>query len=331
MADHNIQVFLISGFLGAGKTTFLNRMLKQTPQDWRLMILMNEFGEEGIDGTLVDDPELEMVEVNKGSIFCACVKGDFIKALYRIAFTVKPDVLLIEATGVANPSDLNKDLVHPMFKGTYHMEEKFCLVDAENFLDQYEVFTAVEKQIESSNRFIINKIDLVGEEILGKIKEIINQHNPGAAFVETTYADVDLTELLGRPFSPVATQESETVPLLNETQLDDMIDDILSDQASQLSPPDQLMSMVCMWNGGSLDEFKAVAANIPKDVVRGKGFVFDNGQIYLYNHVGKTHTVVPYEGRNPGREGVNRIVFIRSRFEQDDIRSLFQDAGIQLT
>ena len=112
-----IDVYLISGFLGAGKTTFLNRLIKVVPEDVTFLILMNEFGEVGLDGTLVESEDLDMIEISKGSIFCACVKTDFIKALHEIAHTVHPDVMLIETTGVANPTDLDRDLKLPIFGG----------------------------------------------------------------------------------------------------------------------------------------------------------------------------------------------------------------------
>ncbi|MCF6249286.1 MAG: hypothetical protein L3J69_18305, partial [Desulfobacula sp.] len=104
------NVILITGFLGSGKTTFLNRIVKAFPKDQKLMILMNEFGEIGLDGTLVEGDELDILEISKGSIFCVCVKIDFIRALSEIAHKLKPDVLIVESTGVANPSDLEKDL-----------------------------------------------------------------------------------------------------------------------------------------------------------------------------------------------------------------------------
>ena len=101
------DVFLITGFLGSGKTTFLNRIIDAFPTDRKLMILMNEFGEIGIDGTLVENDDVEMLEISKGSIFCVCVKTDFIKGLMNIVSTIRPEVLLIEATGVANTSLLS--------------------------------------------------------------------------------------------------------------------------------------------------------------------------------------------------------------------------------
>ena len=78
------KVLLITGFLGSGKTTFLNRIIDIFPKDKKLTILMNEFGEIGIDGTLVEGDDIDMMEISRGSIFCVCVKTDFIKGLYEL-------------------------------------------------------------------------------------------------------------------------------------------------------------------------------------------------------------------------------------------------------
>jgi len=119
MAD-STDVFLITGFLGSGKTTFLNRVIDVFPKDKKMTILMNEFGEVGIDGTLVEGDEIDMLEISRGSIFCVCVKTDFIKGLYELNTKIRPDVLIIESTGVANPSDLKRDLQLPIFNGRFN-------------------------------------------------------------------------------------------------------------------------------------------------------------------------------------------------------------------
>lgn len=192
---NEVDVYLISGFLGAGKTTFLNRLVKVVPDDLRFLILMNEFGEMGLDGTLVEGEDLDMLEISKGSIFCACVKTDFIKAMHEIAHSVRPDIMLIETTGVANPSDLDRDLKLPIFNGAFNLRDKFCLVDAANFLDTYESFLAIEKQLAASDVFIINKLDLVEPGTVEEIKAIVRAFNPEPRFYETVYADVSFDGL----------------------------------------------------------------------------------------------------------------------------------------
>ncbi|MCX5872634.1 MAG: GTP-binding protein [Deltaproteobacteria bacterium] len=333
MAQAGTNVYLISGFLGSGKTTFLNHMLKEIPPDLKLLVLMNEFGEESIDGALVEDPELEMVEISKGSIFCACVKGDFIKALYRIAFVIKPEALVIEASGVANPTDIGRDLFNPMFKGMYKSLKKVCLIDAENFLEQYEIFTALEKQIEAADKFIINKMDLTDKSIIDQTKKVILKHNSNATFVETSFARVDLSDMfnfVSRTDDVISKKLEEETTLLNDDALEEMVDRILEDEAAQVTPPDKMISIAFRWLSGSVEDFRRIADKLPSDVIRAKGFIFENGQSYLYSHVGHSFDIQPFEGSRLLDKSVNRVVVIRREFKEDDIHSMFAEQGLTL-
>jgi G3E family GTPase len=333
MNGPGIRVYLISGFLGSGKTTFLNHMLRQAPPDVKLLVMVNEFGEAGIDGTLVQDPELELVEISKGSIFCACVKGDFIKALYRIAFVIKPQVLIVEASGVANPTDMGRIIFNPLYEGRYTHLENVCIIDAANFMEQYEVFTALEKQIESTRTFIVNKTDLAEPGTVDSVKETILRHTPDAVFVDTSFARVGIGELFA--FGPgtevvlpaIAETERE---LLHEEDLEDVLDRILEDEAAQAAPPDVLISVTCRWSSGSVNDFRRVAENLPSDVIRAKGFVFENGHPYLYSHVGHAYDVVPFQGPRVPAHSVNLVVFVRRECRDDDIRSMFEGQGFGL-
>lgn len=333
MTQHVINVYLISGFLGSGKTTFLNRIVKRAPTDVKLMVLMNEFGDEGIDGVLIEDPELELMEISRGSIFCACAKGDFIRGLYRIATAIKPELLIIEATGAANPSDLAGDLINPVFKGAFALRERFCLIDAENFLDQYEVFTAIERQVESTDRFIINKVDLSNANTIQRIKDVVLGHNPNAEFVETTYARIDFKGLFDQAqrvnLEPSTNPLEEDLPL-SEVDLDRLVAQALEDRCAQIEPPDRLVCMTCRWLSGTLNDFRHVAKNLPDDVIRAKGFVFEGGQPYFYSHVGRAFELGPFTGRELKNKTINRVVFIRREFETDDILQKFQQRGLNV-
>ena len=102
--EEHIDLILVSGFLGSGKTTFLRRFLTELPEQ-RLGVLVNEFGAVGIDGTLLRRDGLEMVELNHGTIFCFCLKQDFVTAL--IAFSRLPiQTLIIENSGMADPGGM---------------------------------------------------------------------------------------------------------------------------------------------------------------------------------------------------------------------------------
>ncbi|OAT86143.1 CobW family GTP-binding protein [Desulfotomaculum copahuensis] len=278
------DVFLITGFLGSGKTTFLNRIINQFPRDKKLMILMNEFGEVGVDGALVESEDLEMLEISKGSIFCACVKTDFIKGMYEIAQKIKPDVLLIESTGVANPTDLKRDLQLPIFNNRFLFKEQFCIVDAAHFMDEYGVFSSVENQIASSTRFIINKIDLATAEQIREVKRIIAQHHPEPHFYETTFAAADVIGLLALSGADKA-EGTVSSAQMNDEELDQYIDALLDDPGASLSPPDILISAAFRWPGGTPAEICEMAAKLPRQVPRAKGFIVANGRTYLFNFV----------------------------------------------
>ena len=216
---NSTSVLLITGFLGSGKTTFLNRIISNFPKELKLTILMNEFGEIGIDGILVEGDDIDMLEISRGSIFCVCVKSDFIKGLYELNARIKPDILIIESTGVANPSDLRRDLQLPIFQDRFTFAEQICMIDAANFLEAFEVFASVEKQLSSSTVFIINKTDLVDADTVDKIKDLVQQHHPAPLFFETTYSNIDM----------------ESLPSLHRGKKDDQADFLQGGPAELLS------------------------------------------------------------------------------------------------
>jgi len=284
------RVYLITGFLGSGKTTLLNRIIHKFPRNKKLTLLVNEFGEIGVDGTLVEGDDIDMMEISKGSIFCVCVKTDFIKGLYELSTTVRPDVLLIESTGVANPSDLKRDLMLPIFNDRFQFMEQFCVVDAAHFLDAYEAYASLEKQIASSSVFIINKTDMAPPEKIAAIKNTIHQFHPDPIFFETTYADIPLEHFFELGDQNEATAVSSDhltgdAPVLTSQELDEFLDDLLDSPDLEITPPDTLMSVAYQWNGDNLEEIRKLADALPSSVVRAKGFVEENDTMHIFNYV----------------------------------------------
>ncbi|MEA3231825.1 MAG: GTP-binding protein [Thermodesulfobacteriota bacterium] len=284
------RVYLITGFLGAGKTTLLNRIIQRFPSDKKLTLLVNEFGEIGVDGTLVEGEDIDMMEISKGSIFCVCVKTDFIKGLYELNTTVKPDVMLIESTGVANPSDLKKDLALPIFDNRFEFMEQFCIIDAVHFLDAYEVYASLEKQIASSSVFIINKTDMASTHKIAETKKVIRQFHSDPTFFETTYADIPLNDFFGFDEQQASAPDSSNIPagdrpVLSADELDKFLDNLLDDPNLEITPPDMLVSVAYHWTGNDLHQIRQAADALPDSVVRAKGFVEENNQIYIFNYV----------------------------------------------
>ena len=311
---------LVTGFLGCGKTTFLNRIIKIFPDNMKLMILMNEFGEIGLDGTLIESDELDILEISKGSIFCVCVKTDFIKSLNEIAQSSKPDALIVESTGVANHSDLKKDLSLSIFQNRFHLSEQICLIDADCFEDAYETFVSVEKQIASSTLFIINKVDLASSRAISRIKEIIKKHHPSPEFFETTYADIPLERFIPDVFQ----EASDMVPILPD-QLEQAIDRILENPDPDSIPPDRLLSAVYSWDGNDIESFKKILPVLPEQLVRAKGFLTQDDTVFLFNLVMSRKNIEVYSPKKDIRPLLNCLVFIGPPEAMDHLDKLTRD------
>ena len=307
------RVYLITGFLGSGKTTFLNRIIDRFPKNRKLTILMNEFGEIGIDGTLVEGEEIDMMEISRGSIFCVCVKTDFIKGLYELVTKVKPDVLIIESTGVANPSDLKRDLQLPIFGKRFQFQEQFCTIDVGHFLDAYQVYVSLEKQIASSSVFIINKTDLAKAGEIEEIKKVICESHPSPVFYETTYSNIPFEKYFP-DIMPSVNAACPTVnsdlKVLTDAEMDVYIEELLNDPEMEITPPDQLVSVVYTWNGSNLDEVRKMAHDLPVNVIRSKGFVVENGVWYLFSYVMGTWSIDKTHVPEHRIKNKNMLVFI---------------------
>jgi G3E family GTPase len=195
---------------------------------------------------------------------------------------------------VANPSDLKKDLRLPIFSDRFDFRDQFCVIDAAHFLDAYEVFASIEKQIASSSVFIINKTDLAPAATIAKIKETVSRFHPAPLFFEATYGNIPLERFfeLNAPASPPA---ADIAPpsILTPEQLDAFIDNLLDSPDLQITPPDTLVSTAYQWLGADIGQVKALAAALPKAVVRAKGFVRDASGMQIFNYVMGTWTIEP--------------------------------------
>ncbi len=192
MAKEPITLYLLTGFLGAGKTTFLQRMLKGL-EGHRIGIIMNEFGDVSVDGVLLRDQGMEVCELNNGSVFCSCLKGPFIDALVEYS-RLPIEYLFVEASGMADPSGIESLLTEiiGIAKGEpFNYAGAVCIIDAVNFLEEFDVLMAIERQILSASYIVINKVDLVGEEQLAEIEAKLTELNPRADIVRSSYCNID--------------------------------------------------------------------------------------------------------------------------------------------
>lgn len=190
-----IDLYLISGFLGAGKTTFLKNMLTNF-EGKKVGVIINEFGSIGVDGTLIDKDGVQLVEINNGSIFCSCIKGGFIKTL--ISFSKEDiDLLIIENSGMADPSNMKSILgeLGNLVGRPYEYKGAICITDSVSFLKHVQVLAPVQNQVAASNLIIINKIDKVNQFTVEEMKNKIYELNEHAFIYETMFSKVPISVL----------------------------------------------------------------------------------------------------------------------------------------
>lgn len=187
-----IPVQLVTGFLGAGKTTYMNRLLEAT--DERLLVIVNELGSVNIDEQLIVKMDQEQIELSNGCICCS-IQSDLSKTFYQLASKDTFDRIVIETTGVADPAPIIQTIYYDEYLRTrFKLTAILTVVDASQ-LDR-ELFIEGIHQIAYADVILLNKIDLVDADALEQAHERINALNPTVRVIETvqTVGDYDLTE-----------------------------------------------------------------------------------------------------------------------------------------
>jgi G3E family GTPase len=197
-ASPRIPVTVLTGYLGAGKTTLLNRILsEQHGQRWA--VIVNEFGEIGIDGDLIVHSDEELFEMNNGCI-CCTVRGDLIRTLHGLL--QRPgqfDGVIVETTGLAEPGPVAQTfLVDPKLRAQLRLDSITTLVDARHITAQLAASKEAALQIAFADQIVLNKIDLATEAALVNVERQLRAINPLAPIQRALRGAVPLAQLLGR-------------------------------------------------------------------------------------------------------------------------------------
>lgn len=186
-----INLYLLTGFLGSGKTTFLTNVLKDLSNE-KVGVIMNEFGKIGIDGTIIEKDGMELVEINRGSIFCSCLKLSFVSAMMEMVDR-SIEYLFVESSGLADPSNIGEilDAIESVKGDVYDYKGAICIVDGMHFLEQIKDLETVNRQLKHCHLAVISKIDLIDNKTLEEIKTKIREINGKVTIQEARFGKFD--------------------------------------------------------------------------------------------------------------------------------------------
>jgi len=187
-AEERPQFILLSGFLGSGKTTFLKRFIEyHTTNNRFVAVIQNEIGETGLDGKLLED-NYAVLEIDEGCVCCSLI-GQLKKGIFEILSNHKPDVIILETTGLANPLNLLAEIEE--IRELIRFDSITTIVDAQNFAAAAACSKVVYDQIKCANAILLSKIDLLTKNEINGIKRELHLLNPDAIITPCIKGDVN--------------------------------------------------------------------------------------------------------------------------------------------
>ena len=200
-ASDKIPVTVLTGYLGAGKTTLLNRILTED-HGKRYAVIVNEFGEIGIDNDLVVGADEDVFEMNNGCV-CCTVRGDLIRVVNGLMKRQRPgkpafDAIIVETTGLADPGPVAQTFfVDDEVKAKTQLDSVTALVDAKHVMARLDDSKEAREQVAFADRIILNKTDLVDADELAGVESRLRALNPLAPITRAERANVPLDQVLG--------------------------------------------------------------------------------------------------------------------------------------
>lgn len=308
------KIYIITGFLGAGKTTFLNHFLKHHSASKNLVI-ENEFGKANIDTRLITEKIDEIVELTNGCICCS-LDNELIDVLAKvIKKDNKPNHIFIETTGIADTGNIISLLKSEDLKPYFDYKGSICLIDAENIIDRLKETFETGRQIAVSDVIIINKLNNITITNLEKIKEQIKDINPFANQFDSFDGSIKFT--------------------LMENYLNDNEFKIPSHLKTTRQQNAHKINSVYFETHNSFDFGEltyALHVNFllyPHQLFRLKGFVNTNinKQRYLIQSTGKHISITPVE--NKERNMKSELIFIGLQLKTETIQRILRPAIVE--
>lgn len=292
-------ITIVTGYLGSGKTTLLRQILDQT--DRRLAIVMNEFGEIGIDGRILQGKNVNMIELSGGCVCCS-LTGEFEAAVREIVSTINPEAIVVETTGVAEPDALIVNVQDSIPE--VRLDSVVTIVDADGMLKFPSLGHTGRVQIEMADLILVNKTDLIPREKLPEVESKVREVNERAAIIKAVRCNIETGLLFG--LGTEKKIETKVRRHLEEEQIEAF-------SYSSLAVFDR-------------EKFEGLLRSLPQEIYRAKGFVkFREGQ-YLVSYVAGRWEFEGFQGNR------NQLVFIgkNANDHQGSITELLKGCEIKM-
>ena len=314
------SVIILTGFLGAGKTTLLNRILTGD-HGRRVGVIVNEFGEVGIDHHLLLKSEQEVIQMNNGCI-CCTVRGDLLRSFFQLLeHRSKFDTIVIETTGLAEPAPVAQSLyADERIRREFTLEGVVTVVDAKHIPGQLEQSAEARDQIAFADLILLNKMDLSTPEQLDRIEQQIGDLNRVAKIYRTRNSDLALAEIFDMGRGELAQRIDRASSEHDHRHGHDHAHRHLD------------LSSVCIVEPGDLDGlkvsrwFRELIVEFGADILRMKGILNLRGDTdqFLFQGVQLEFEGKPGRSWREGEERLNRLVFIGRNLDEEKIAKGFR-------
>ena len=203
---NDLRINLLFGFLGSGKTTLLRRILGERAGERKMAVIVNEFGDVGVDGDVLAGDNVNLVELTSGCL-CCTLRGSLMSAVEELREKAGVEQIVVEATGVASPGDMLEDLNDSRIAHQLDIGPLVTVVDAPKFTRLQQMLGEFyEEQVENADVLVLNKIDLATPGELDEAKAVVREINPDAVLLFAEQGDTDLALLLDGPESELLAQ-----------------------------------------------------------------------------------------------------------------------------
>ncbi|APQ97500.1 GTP-binding protein [Clostridium botulinum] len=276
-----IKVNLISGFLGAGKTTLIKKVLENVKEE-KIVIIENEFGEVAIDGDLIKKEGFDVFELRSGCI-CCMMKQDFEDSLQKVIEEYKPDRIIIEPTGISYLSQLLDILEKDNFKDKININRVITVVDSTSYLEEKDAFGEFYMdQVENAEILIVSKTQMVDKSTLKKVKESLRECNKKASIKTLAFEEFNkeyILNFLDEDSSRDIKRDSVEVMISTEDGFESL--GVKTNKIFEIREINEIVSKLFTGKYG--------------DVIRIKGFLKGEKEIIQINCTKKVHNIETVE------------------------------------